>query len=122
VSRAITIVNTLRAQGKAVEAVGRADGVKTVLPPGQKLVDITLMTHIPDKFVLGSREGAMERDGQLDHAEIGAEVSAVFGKLGDEFVADFLGQLLQLRQGQFFEVDGFVHHVQVSAHSLSFGL
>ena len=36
----------------------------------------------------------------------------------DQLVADFLGELLQLWDGQFLDVSGFVHHVEVSAHSV----
>ena len=38
------------------------------------------------------------------------------GELGDEFVADFAGQLDFLFQRQLLDVGRVIHHVEVSAH------
>ena len=46
-------------------------------------------------------------------------MAAVFGEHRDQFVADFLGQLLQLLQRQLLDVRRLVHHVEVSAHTVS---
>ena len=34
----------------------------------------------------------MQGEGQFDDAEIGSKVAAVFRQLGDQFLADFLGE------------------------------
>jgi hypothetical protein len=88
VAGAVAVVFALGAQGEAVQAVGGADGVETVLSAGQELVDVDLMADVPDEFVLGRGEGPVQGDGQLDHAEVGSEVAAVFGKLGDQLMAE----------------------------------
>ena len=116
VARAVTIVLAFSAERETVQTVGGADGVKAALAAGKEFVDVALMAHVPDEPVFWRREDAMQRDGQLHHAEVGAEVAAVFGKDGDEFVADFLGQLLQLVQLEFLDVFRAVHHVEVSVH------
>ena len=117
VARAVAIVLAFGAQREAVQAVRLADGAEAVLAAGQKLVDVDLMAHVPDKFVLGRVENAVQRDGQLHHAEVRAEVAAVLGEAGDQFLPDFAGEFLQLRQRQFFDVLRAVHHVEVSAHN-----
>ena len=118
VARAVTIMLALGAQREAVQAVRRADGVKAVLAAGQQLVDVALVAHVPDKFVLGRGEDVVQREGQFDHAEVRAEMAAVLGQLADQLRADLLRQLVQLLQRQFFDVGGFVHHIQISAHIL----
>ena len=95
VTRAVAIVRTFRAQRKAVQAVRLPDGAEPVLAPGEHFVDVNLMAHVPDKLVLGRVENAVQRDGQLHHAEIRAEMPAVFGEPGDQFLPDFPGQFLQ---------------------------
>ena len=49
---------------------------------------------------------------------IGAEMTAVDGKFGDEFLANFLGQLQQLRFRQLFDVRWIVNHFEITTHIL----
>ena len=93
VPRAVAIVLAFRPQGKAVQTIRRANGVKPVLAPGQQFMDVTLMAHVPDKLVVRRGKDAVQRDGQFDHAQIRAEVAAVLGQFGDQFVADLRRQL-----------------------------
>ena len=80
VAGAVAIVLAFGAQGEAVQAVGGADGVEAVLAAGQQLVDIDLVAHVPDEFVLGRGEDLVQRDGQFDHAEVGPEMAAILGR------------------------------------------
>ena len=64
------------------------------------------MAHVPDEFVLGRVEDAVQRDGQLDHAEVRADMAAGLGQAGDEFLPDFAGEVLQLRQREFLQCAG----------------
>ena len=116
VPRAVTIMLALGAQREPVQAVGCADGVESAFAAGEQLVDVALVAHVPDELVVRRREHAMQGDGQLDYAQIGSEMAAVFRKDSDQFVADFLGQLLQLVQLEFLDVFRTVHHVEVSVH------
>ena len=56
----------------------------------------------------------MQGERQLHHAQVGPEMAAVDGQLGDQLVADFLRQLLQLIQREFLDVRRIIHHVQVA--------
>ena len=50
----------------------------------------------------------MEGNGQLDDAEVGAEVSAGFGNDADEFIADFPGEKREVGLGNGTEIGGGV--------------
>jgi len=92
VAGAITIVLAFRAQGKAVQAAGRANGMKLIFATGQQLVHVALMTHIPDEFVLGRLKDAVQRECEFDHPEVGSEMATVLGQDGDQLLADFPGR------------------------------
>jgi hypothetical protein len=66
-----------------------------IQPPGKHFMDVTLVADIEDKLVLRRFEDPMERNGQLDHSEVRAEVAAGLRQHFDQFVADFLGKLRQ---------------------------
>ena len=82
-TRAIAIVRTFRAQREAVQTIRLPDGAEAVLAIRENFVYVSLMAHVPDKFVLRRVENAMQRDGQLHHSEIRAEMPATFGQPGD---------------------------------------
>ena len=69
--------------GKAAALTQRADAIA---PSGQDLVRIGLMADIPDDAVARRVEHIMQRHGQLDDPEAGAEVAA-----RDRHGADRLG-------------------------------
>ena len=104
VARAEAVMFTFRAQSETVESIRRANRVKAVFSPGQKLVDINLVAHVPDELVVRGRKDFVQRDRQLDDAEVGSKMPPVGGQLRDQFVANFLGQFLQLGHGQFLDV------------------
>src|SRR5260370_24467748 len=103
-SGAVAVMLALGAHRKAAQAPRAADGAKAVPPVGQQFVHIDLMAYVPDKFVLRRLESVMERDGQLDHAQIRAEMAAIPGQAFDEFQANLLRQLLELLQCQFLDL------------------
>ena len=116
VRRAIAIVLALAPHGKTADSFRAANRVETVFAPGQQFVNITLVTDIPDELIFGSAKDVMEGEGQLDHAEVGPEVAAVFRQDRDQFLANFFGQRLQLVQRQFLDMNRTVHHLKISAH------
>ena len=103
-SRPVTIVLALGAERESAQPIGRPDGVKAVFASGQQLVHVTLMAHVPHKFVLRRGKDKVQRDGQFDHAEIRPQMASILGQFDNQVVADFPGQLAQLIQGQFFDV------------------
>src|SRR3990172_8737232 len=63
---------------------------------GEYLVGIGLVSDIPNELVGRGVEHMMERDGELDHAEAGAEMAAGHRDRGDQLLPQFLRQRLQL--------------------------
>ena len=62
-------------------------------------------------------ENRMQGQRQFHHPQVGPQMPAVDGQLGDQLVADFVGQMLQLLQRQFLHMRRVVHHVEITAHS-----
>jgi len=114
-----TIVGTLRAQSKTVEAVRLPNGVEAILTARENLVDINLMAHVPDEAVLGGAENAVQGNGEFHDTEIGPEMAATFRQTVDKFLPDFARQRFQLGRRQFFYMRRSIHHVQVSIHNYS---
>ena len=54
----------------------------------------------------------MDRDGQLDHAEPGAEVAAGHADRGDRLLPQLVGKLTQVGGGERTEIGGDVHRVE----------
>ena len=71
----------------AGEPAARAE-LREVLPPGEQLVDVRLVAGVEDEGVGGRVEDAVDRDRQLDDAEVRAEVAARLGDVLDEELAD----------------------------------
>ena len=76
------------------------------------------MAHVPDEFVRRRVEDAVQGNGQLDHAEVRADMAAGLGQPGDDFLPDFAGEVLKLRQREFLHVRRPVHHFEVCAHKV----
>ena len=82
--------------GKAGDAVFLPQGGKTIQSPGQQLMGITLMPHVPDNLVLRRVKAAMQRHGQFHHAQIGRQVSPGLGNCIDQSGADLTAKLSAL--------------------------
>ena len=79
-----------------------ADGADAVAPAGENLVRISLVADVPDQPVGRRVEDMVQRDGQFDHAEPGAEMAAGLGDRVDGLGAQFIGQLLSCSADRFF--------------------
>ena len=73
-----------------------AEPAEAVEPPGDQLVHVALVAGVPHDRVAGRVEDPVERQGQLDRAQVGAEVPAVDRDRVDEHVADLLRERAQL--------------------------
>jgi hypothetical protein len=79
VARAVAIVRAFGTQHEAVEASRRADRVEPILAAGQQLMHIGLVAYIKEETVVRSAKYAVQRDGELHHSEVGAEMPAIAG-------------------------------------------
>ncbi len=90
------IVFALGALGEAGKAVALAQRADAIAASGENLVRIGLMADVPDQPVGGRIENIMQRHGELDHAEAGAEMAAGDGDSVDRLPAQFVGDLPKL--------------------------
>ena len=94
----------LRPFGKTAESAILANRVELRLAPGEELVRIRLVAHVPDEPVVRGIEYVVERYRKLDHPEVGGEMPPVVRHRDDDPVADFLCELLQLSNREIFEL------------------
>ena len=90
------VVFALGALGETGEAAAHAQRADAVAPAGQDLVRVGLMADVPDDAVVRRVEQIMQRDGQLDDAEAGAEMAAGDRYGVDRLLTQFVGELTQL--------------------------
>ena len=111
--RAEGVVLALGPLGEAVEPAGLADGANLVAPPGDDLVRVGLMPHVPDQAVAGGVEHMVEGDRQLDHAEACTQVAARHRDRVDGLGTKLSGNLLEFLDREAAQVFGAVHAVQM---------
>ncbi len=93
--RRITGQATLFAQGFEVRGAA-----------GQHLVHVGLMPGVEDDRVVRRIEHPVQRERQLDDAEIGPEVAAGCGDFVNQKVANLVGQILQFRLRKVLQIGG----------------
>ena len=99
------VVQALLAIEETAQAARRADTIEVgAITAGEELVHVALVGHVEDEFVLRRTEDAVQRDRELDHAEIGTDVAAVLGGDGDETLADLLGEQRELLRSEGLDV------------------
>ena len=64
---------------KARKSVQLPQGAKALIPPGQELMGVALMSYVKHESVLRGLKDTMECYRQLDRTEIGSKMTACFG-------------------------------------------
>ena len=78
--------------------------MNAIEPAGKHLVDVALVADVENELVARGSEDAMERDRELDHAEIRAEMAAGLREHFDQLVAHLLRELRETFLGQRLHV------------------
>ena len=91
------VVGRLGAPREARDAALLAQRAHCLAPPGQDLVRIGLVAHVPDDAVLRRVEHVMQRHRQLDRAQVGRQVAAGAGHRIQQELAQLGGQRHELR-------------------------
>jgi hypothetical protein len=75
--------------------------MERIATPGEDLVAVGLVPHVPHQLVVGRIEGVVQGHGELHHAEAGTEVAALHAHHVDDEIAEFPAELFQpvFRQG-----------------------
>jgi len=111
--RAEGVVLALCALGEARQPAARAQRADAVATPRQDLVRIALVADVPYQPVARRVEDRMDRHGQLDHAEAGAEMAAGDRDGRDRLGAQVVGDGAQLGRAQAAQVGGLPDPVQM---------
>ncbi len=98
-SGAERVVLALAALEKPRDAVFLAQGFHPSVAPGQQLVRIALVADVPHDLVARRVERVVQRDGQLDDAEPGADVASGARADVDQARANVVGQSGEARRG-----------------------
>jgi hypothetical protein len=85
-------------------------------PAGEDLVRVGLVADVPHQAIVGRVEHVMQRDGQLDRAEVRAEMSARLRDRLQQVPAQFDGQLLQLGAIESPQVSRRSHALEQFVH------
>ncbi len=112
VARVVYVVGALRALGEPAHAAVGPERVEPAPAPGEQLVHVRLMPHVPHDAVARTVERAVEADRQLDDAEVRGEVPAGLRDRLDERVTDLIGQGAQLPGVQVLQIAGAGDGVQ----------
>ena len=96
VTGAKRIVRRFAAHGEAGEAAALANGGKAVASSGQYLMHVGLVADVPNEPVGGKIEHAVQRQRQLDDAQVRREVAAVDGTRSNEQLANLTCQDVHL--------------------------
>ena len=94
------------------EAVVLADRRQPVAAAGEDLVRVGLVADVPEDLVARRVEQAVQGDGELAGAEVGAEVAADLADRVDDVGAHLLRDLLQLLVVEAVQVGGAVDPVE----------
>ena len=109
------VVGTL---GAVEETAGAARLAETAeectLAAGEQFVHVTLVGDVEDKLVVGRVKDPVQRDAELDDAQVGPDVAAVFGGDGDDFIPNLLRELRELAGRKGFDVGGAVNGFEKS--------
>ena len=82
------------------------EGVEALLPAGDDLVGIGLVSHVPDQAVPGRVEDVVEGERQLHRPQGGGQMAALPGDGLDHHLPDLLREALELRQAEAPDVLG----------------
>src|SRR5690606_3607820 len=105
------VVLRLRALGVAGETAARTQG-REVLSAGQHLVHVALVTGVEHDRVARRVEDPVQRDRQLDDAEVRPEVPTGLGYLAHQELTDLPRELRQLVTTQPIEVARTVNRLE----------
>ncbi|MCY1392963.1 hypothetical protein D9M68_623770 [compost metagenome] len=90
------VVLAFHAAREGGDTVLLAQGAHLFAAPGEDLVRIGLVAHVPDQTVFGRVVDVVQGNGQFHHAQAGAEVAAGLADGIEQVLAQFVGQGFQL--------------------------
>ena len=117
VAGAKAVAGAFGAGEEAGDSPPLADGLELVAPSGEDFVRVGLVSDIPDDSVARGLIGAVERDGELDRAEVGGEVSADAKDGVEDKGANVVGEFRQPRERQGAHIGGGFNSLEKVRHA-----
>ena len=111
-----SIVGTLVALGEAGNAACHAQRFHGLAPPGEYLMGVGLVPHVPHQLVVRRVKYIMQRDGQLHRAQIGGQMAAGLADRLHQKLAHLIRQLRQLLAFQLAQRIRSVDRVEQGIH------
>jgi hypothetical protein len=107
------VVRTLGTVKKTTGTTRRAQIFKKITAtPSEQFVDIALVGDVENELVFRRAEHPVQRDAQLDDAQIGADMAAPTGGDRYDLTAQFSGEPGELIGRKGFDVGGTANAVQ----------
>ena len=106
------IVFALQALGETAQASALPQSSDPIAAASQDLVRVGLVADVPDDAIGRRVENVVQRDGQFDHAEAGAEMTASHRYRADRLGAQFVGELSQIVLAQLAQIGGRADLIQ----------
>ena len=107
-----TVELAFRTLGEAGQAPALPQSPDLGAAGSQNLVRVGLMAYIPDQAVARRVEDVVQRDGQFDDAQAGAQVTPCDSNGIDRLRAQFVGHLSKLAFAQLPQVSGGVDGIE----------
>ena len=105
------IVGALAALGETGKAPALAKRVDPVAPTGQDLVRVTLVSNIPDDFVVWCVKNVVQRNRQLHNTQRRSQVPTGRRNCIDCFCTQLFSNLIKLSHGPVLQVRWSVNAV-----------
>jgi hypothetical protein len=109
------VVLRFLAAGIARQAALLTELLELALAAGDDLVDVRLVAGVPQDGVGRGVEHAVQGEGELDRAEVGAQVAARVRHRRHDEVADLAGEVVQLLVGEVPQVSGAADAFEIHA-------
>ncbi len=93
------VVLGLAAHREARQTAALANRRKAIAPPGQNLMHVALMADVPNDPVGGQVQHLVQRERQLDDAQIGSKMAPVLRADRNEHVSNLLREPCRFRGG-----------------------
>ena len=106
------VVLALIGVGETRNAVDLTQLRKALFAAGQQFVGVALMSHIKYDLIFGRFQHPMERDRQLDCAEVRGQMTARFGNIIQQKFPNFFAECFHLSAGQLFQITGLMDLIQ----------
>ena len=119
VTAAEGVAFAFRAGTEAGNAVRLAQRVEALAAAREDFVRVALMRNVEDDAVARRVENAVERDRELDDAEVRRDVSAVFRGDGDDAFPQLARQLRQVLRRKLFQIRRAVNFLKHSRQKKS---